>query len=294
MQEVRTILVPVDFSAHSRAAALRACELADVSGASIRLIHALDLPAIAKQRGLAHHLYDELRRSEKKKLADLLADLAHRKLRVSGTLEEREPNDMIAEAAASEDVDLIVMGTHGYRGLDRMFLGSVAERTIMTTGTPVMTVKENEWDAASKIRRILLAVDPSSGAEAAAALAIGWAGLLGAEIEVVHVVEDTSNSSGTANWSRQAASERLDAMVHDMSEQGISAIAELMDGPAAIGIEKRSEAGRFDLLVLGRSKAMQSSRGFFGSVSASLLKRVKCSVLLGPGMESGSATEPMS
>jgi nucleotide-binding universal stress UspA family protein len=294
MQEAQTILVPVDFSNHSRAAALRACDLAHSSGACVRLIHALDLPAIAAREGLASHLWDELRLSEQRKMDELLADLAHRDIPISAVVKEQGPVDLIAEAAAYEDVALIVMGTHGYRGFDRMFLGSVAERTILTTKVPVMTVKENEWDAASKIRRILLATDFSADSQAAVEFTIRWAQILEADVEVIHAIKEVlpgptpngfDGTSSAGAGQRQKALDALRAILSRLSEAGVSAGADLAHGPPAIEIAKRAKESRANLIVIGRRGVSRLEHALFGSVAASVLKQVRCSVLLVPGKE---------
>jgi nucleotide-binding universal stress UspA family protein len=300
MQEPRAILVPVDFSAHSRAAAIRACSLALSSGARVRLIHALDLPAIAKRDGIAAHLWDELRRSERSKLDQLCDDLAIRGVPLSTTLEERDPVEMITEFSACADVELIVMGTHGYRGFDRMFLGSVAERTIRATAVPVMTVKENEWDAALKIRRILLATDFSPDSEEAARLAIDWAQILKADVEVFHAIHEAevgSVSDGVPGSTdhlgrlRQEALEGLRSILSRMSDAGVPASADLTYGPASLEIAKRAVESRANLVVMGRRGRSRIGHALFGSVAARVLRQVKCSVLLPPGKGANAAPD---
>ena len=297
MHESRTILVPVDFSAHSRAAALRACDMASASGASVHLIHSLDLPAIAAGKGLASHLWDQLRLSEQRKLDELLADLSHRGVPLSAMVKEQDPVELIAESASSEDIELIIMGTHGYRGFDRMFLGSVAERTILTTNVPVMTVKENEWDAASKIRRILLATDFSADSEAAIEFTIRWARILEADVEVIHALHETRSDSkrsgpgGDSNsdgGERQKALDRLREILSRMSRAGVSAGADLAHGAPSVEIAKRAKESRANLVVMGRRGKSRLEHALFGSVAAGVLKQVRCSVLLVPGKDAES------
>jgi len=283
------ILVPVDFSIHSRAAAIRACDLASASGARVHLIHALDLPVIGKREGIAQHLWDELRRSERRKLDRLHADLAIRGAPISVTFEEREPVEMIEEYAAVDDTDLIVMGTHGYRGFDRMFIGSVAERTIGTSVVPVMTVKENEWDAAAKIRRILLATDFSADSERAVGLAIKWARHLGADVEVFHAMKGSRTelasdavpgSMDHQGRSREAALEGLKSILAQMLEAGVPASADLSHGSASVEIVKRAVESRSNVVVMGRHGQTRAEPAICGSVATRVLRQVKCSVLL--------------
>lgn len=297
MQERRAILVPVDFSTHSRAAAMRACDLALASGACVRLIHALDLPAVGKREGLAPHLWDELRQTERCKLDELHRDLEVRGAPLSMTLEEREPVEMIEEFSAMGDVDLIVMGTHGYRGFDRMFLGSVAERTIRAAVVPVMIVKENEWDAAGKIRRILLATDFSPDAERAVGLAIEWARHLKADVEVFHAIHESESgfvSDGVPGSTdhlgrlRQEALEGLQSILSQMLEAGVPATADLTYGPASLEIAKRASVSRANVVVMGRRGQSRLEDVLCGSVTLRVLRQVKSSVLLAPGITEDS------
>jgi nucleotide-binding universal stress UspA family protein len=292
MEEPRAILAPVDFSTYSRAAAIRACSLAVSSGARVRLIHALDLPTIAKREGVMPELFDELRQSERRKLDQLRDDLAVRGVPLSAVLEERDPVEMITDFAACTDVELIVMGTHGYRGFERMFLGSVAERSIRAVTVPVMTVKENEWEAGLKIRRILLATDFSPDSERAVRLAMDWARILKADVEVFHAIHEGDAgfvSSGVPGSTdhlgrlREEALEGLQSVLARMSDAGVPASADLTYGPASLEIAKRAVESRANLVVMGRRGQSRLEQAFFGSVATRVLRQVKCSVLLPPG-----------
>ena len=285
MQEPRAILVPIDFSTHSRAAAIRACNLALDSGATVHLMHAIDLPAIAKRDGVAPRLWDELRRSERCKLDQFRDDLAIRGVPFSATLEERDPVEMITEFAACSDVELIVMGTHGYRGFDRMFLGSVAERSIRTVSVPVMIVKENEWDAAVKIRRILLATDFSPDSERAVRLTVEWARILKADVEVFHAIygaevgsvsDAVAGSTDYLGRLRQDALEGLQTILSRMSNAGVPASADLSYGPASLEIAKRAVESRANLVVMGRRGRSRLEHTFCGSVAARGRRQLKC------------------
>lgn len=290
MQEPRTILVPVDFSTHSRAAAIRACDLALASGSAVRVIHALDLPSVAKREGVAEHLWDELRRTERRKLDELMGDMMHRGAPLSRLLEERDPVEMIEEEAAAAGVEMIVMGTHGYRGVDRMFLGSVAERTIRIAKVPVLTVKESDWDAAAKIRRILLATDFSPDSEKAVQVTIEWARHLQADVEVFHAIqgverdpEDAAGApTGEPKDSRDRALAGLQTILSQMIAAGVPASAEMSYGPAAVEISKRAHHSRANLVVMGRHGTSRIRDVLCGSVASRVLRQVKCSVLLVP------------
>ena len=62
---------------------------------------------------------------------------------VKGTIVSGDPSEEILRYAAKEEIDLIIMGTHGRKGLERIFFGSVAERVVKKSHVPVMTVNPN-------------------------------------------------------------------------------------------------------------------------------------------------------
>lgn len=283
-----TILAPVDFAAHSRAAAIRACELARSAGASIRLVHALDLPALARRDGPAEHLWDELRKSEQARLDALARDLAHRGAPVSARLEEGTPTRLIENAIGEADVELVVVGTRGDPGLDRVLQAGVAAQAIRAARAPVCVVKENGWDAAGRIRRVLVATDFSSDAEHAVVLAMGWARCLEADVEVFHALDPTGADDEAAASARAAALDLLQAILSRMREVGVPASAELGYGPVADAIVRRAEQSRADLLILGRRGRSRILEGLCGSVTARVLREAACSVMLAMGAAVGT------
>jgi nucleotide-binding universal stress UspA family protein len=76
-----------------------------------------------------------------KGLDDAIAPYADRNVEVSAAIDQEEPWRAILARAEAGRADLIVMGTHGRRGLPRALLGSVAEKVVRTAGCPVLTVR---------------------------------------------------------------------------------------------------------------------------------------------------------
>ncbi len=150
MESMKRILVPVDFSACSRKALDRAVELGSALGASLEVIHVCETPAMVAP-DLMVTVPDQPRQTitqwvtqeAAKGLAALLAEVR----REGGPpISERivigRTADEIVKAAAN--ADLVVMGTHGRRGLSHLVLGSVAERVVRTCPTPVLTLRSVE------------------------------------------------------------------------------------------------------------------------------------------------------
>ena len=145
MKTPRRILHPTDFSPASAAAFARALDEARTSGAELILVHVLSpiIPMVGDGyiSPKAYEDLDRAARQHSRKELDLLAARARApRVRITPVLVEGSPADQIVRVARARRADLIVMGTHGRTGLDRLFMCSVAERVIGTASCPVLTV----------------------------------------------------------------------------------------------------------------------------------------------------------
>ena len=137
-QPPQRILVPFDFSGPSKRACDYAVGLAASLGAAVSIVHVIegfDVPPSPAQRAtMVMAMKDEL---------ELVARPLRPQVRELETLVvEGAPWEGIAAAARDCRADLVVMGTHGRRGIARALLGSVAERVVRTSTVPVVTVAE--------------------------------------------------------------------------------------------------------------------------------------------------------
>jgi uncharacterized protein len=126
----RSILVATDGSRYGDAAAFAATRLALAGGRSLIAVSAV-LPS-----------HNDVRRREAADAVERVrADSAGLAVPFSGVVAEGRPEQVIIDQARRSDAELIVMGTHGRTGLDRLFMGSVAERVIGFSECPVLAVK---------------------------------------------------------------------------------------------------------------------------------------------------------
>ncbi len=142
--QIRTILVPTDFSEDADAALEIARDLAKRFGAKIHLLHAYTLLPFAPSpwnAGLGAQFAVEIRSGAEKALMEVHQKLLADGLRVESEVEEGAPASLIVEVARRLSADLIVMGTSGRTGLAHVLLGSVAERTLRLAPCPVLTVR---------------------------------------------------------------------------------------------------------------------------------------------------------
>jgi universal stress protein A len=142
MFKICTILCPVDFSDASRKAVRYAREFAVNMRASIVLLHVIDIPIESLVNNV--QLDEELETSALQKLDALKNELLSEGLTVDSHVEIGIPADVILDQASKRDVNLIVMGSHGKKGMTRLILGSVAEAMMRKAGCPVLIVKSVE------------------------------------------------------------------------------------------------------------------------------------------------------
>ena len=145
MSAFHRIMVATDFTAASTPAFRRALELAKGDGAELIVAHAYAPPNVTQAEAVAPGVYEEwernLRTATEKQLDGLVEDARKTGTRARAVAVAGAPEEAIAEAAKRNRADLLVMGTHGRKGVSRFFLGSVASRVISTAPCPVMTVR---------------------------------------------------------------------------------------------------------------------------------------------------------
>jgi nucleotide-binding universal stress UspA family protein len=137
------ILVPTDGSAEGERAVAHALDLAAVHGATVHAIHVVDsaryagMPMEASWEGVG-----ELLRGDADDAVDGVEALAEGTgVEVETAVVEGSPSREIIRYAEGNDCDLVVMGTHGRGGIDRLLLGSVAEKVVRGSVVPVLTVR---------------------------------------------------------------------------------------------------------------------------------------------------------
>jgi len=148
MKAYEKILVPVDFAAHSEEAIRRAIDLAQHYSASLTLIYVYEPLDYALPEGYALYTPEQVGRlmeEFKDRLREMVRDLETKGVRgVESHVLNGAAAIEIVEFAKAHDFDLIVMGTHGRKGLSHLLMGSVAERVLRGAHCPVLTVKAPE------------------------------------------------------------------------------------------------------------------------------------------------------
>jgi nucleotide-binding universal stress UspA family protein len=152
MTDLKKILVPTDFSEHSEHAAAYAVELARQYGANqIHCIHVSDIPAdllatsAYYMTGPSEQFVEQVR-DEGRKGLDAFVKKNFKDVPVKAVFLEGRPFVEIIRYARENEIDLIVISTHGRSGLKHALFGSVAEKVVRKAPCPVLVVKQDERD----------------------------------------------------------------------------------------------------------------------------------------------------
>lgn len=146
---LQRILVPVDFSDHSRKAVRYAARFAEQFGASLVLVHVAE-PVRYPESVIIPPAMEEANQDLLKKSRKVLVEFAGKEvpagIATQTTARLGRPYEEIVTAAKDCDADLIVIATHGHTGLKHLLLGSTAERVVRLAPCPVLTVRAHEHE----------------------------------------------------------------------------------------------------------------------------------------------------
>ena len=143
MLTIQRILVATDFTETSDRALDFGVELAKKFGASVTVIHAYQIPAMGFADGgyiAGAEVAAQLATAGQSRLDAVVDNKKTSGVPMQGILREGVPWEEVNSVAKEVDANLIVIGTHGRRGLARALLGSVAENVIRTSTTPVLVI----------------------------------------------------------------------------------------------------------------------------------------------------------
>lgn len=158
MFDVRTILVPVDFSACSLAALEHAVAMAAPRRATIHVLHVVD--PLASGLGEVGPIATGVLTRFRDRLIRLTMSPVVREAKAEVHLAVGSVEDEILDMVDRERVDVIVMGTHGRSGWGHALLGGTTERVVRRAQCPVLTVKERRTQ--SRAEEVTIAVHASA------------------------------------------------------------------------------------------------------------------------------------
>ena len=249
----KSILFATDFSPSSEASFPYALSLAHCYDSKIIVAHAVPSDPVTGMTPVP--LPVDLEREAQQARQEMLNysdDRDFEGLRHEFLVEMGYPPSVITDLIEHEHVDLVVLGTHGRRGLSRLFMGSVAEQIFRTVTCPVLTVgpgSELKAHQAWKPARIILATDFSKGSFHALPYALGLAEENNAELILLHAAPlvPWEEKSETAR-SYQKRLEQMITADHEPSCRIDFAVRFDLPAPAILTLAGDKHA---DLIVMG-------------------------------------------
>jgi len=284
------MLCPVDFFKPSKLAFEYALKLAANYEAAVHALHVV-APVIPAAYGAPFSVEDltaDLEKESRRLLKKLQLDAAKSGVRVSVDVRVGDIDIEIRRAIDKDKADLVVMGTHGRRGFEKLVMGSVTERMLRHCPVPLITVGPGRKGVAAppNIRRILVTTDFSEGTRDAMAYALSIAQECQSKVTLLHVVHDIAAD--------------ISGKYHDPLLRGIETELKSLIPDEVLDwceVETRIEAGlpyefipnflkseKFDLLVMNIHGKNMLERALLGSTAERTVRAAAeiCPVLLIP------------
>jgi nucleotide-binding universal stress UspA family protein len=309
---MNTLLVPLDGSALAEQSLPSVRTLAGLLGARVCLLRVItetpDADLLAEsigsvygmhepltiQRERQQHTFDILRQNAERYLASHAELLQADGLDVAVDVRFGPAADVIVEAALGQPVMMIVMATHGYSGLKRWALGSVTDKVIHATATPVFIVRAEVQPRERTLKRIMVPLDGSALARQALPLATALATASGAELLLMHAIAATIEAypgfpsrgrpvpqlAEVLAALRDHATSELCAQADALRVRDIAVKTVVVNGHAAEVLVDEAARRGVDLIVMATHGYSGLKRWALGSVADKVLHATTTPLLL--------------
>lgn len=281
MFSIRQILCPTDFSDTALHGLEHAIAIAAWYESRVTILHVhhwISPTSIRPPDADQQRLVEQLRIWAAPAAASgMLADLE---------VVQGNPAAMILDRASSLPADLIVMGTHGRAGFDRLLLGSVTEKVLRKANSPVLTVPPPSVSTSKlPFKRLLCPVDFSAPSLSALRFALSIAKESDADVTVLRVFElweDVAIPELLLEDRRRLADEarrEIDSLISDEERDWCKPTIQVSFGRAYLEILAVAEHQKADLIVMGVHGRSALDRTLFGSTTSHVVRQSRCPVL---------------
>jgi nucleotide-binding universal stress UspA family protein len=299
MIDIRRILCPIDFSDFSRRALDHAIAIARWYESTVTALHVFSsVPVAAFGPGPVTFEPIVLTAADRDQLladtkAFVEAELAPG-VAVGTIIREGNTTAEILDQASSMNADLLVMGTHGRSGFERLLLGSVAEKVLRKARCPVLTVPRRLPDAVPSgpvvFKRIICALDFSECAMQALKYALSLAQEADGCLTVVHVLapdvvgqvgigEEHVSLATFQRRQEEEARQLLEKAVPDSAGAYCKTDSMLLRGKPGREILRIASNRQAELIVMGVQGRGAADLLFFGSTTQHVVREASCPVL---------------
>lgn len=272
------ILYPTDGSEPAESVLDYALRIASEHEATIHILNVADTSrnSLTRIRG---ELIDVLEREGERIVDEAEQRATERGIPAVSEVIQGTPSTSIVEYGVQFDIDLIVMATHGRRGLGRFLIGSVTERVINTAEVPVISVNpDRDRPLSYPCEELLVPIDRSRGAEFALKEGVAVAKATGATLHLLHVVEtgglgpDIHSIPMEEELTERANTIIAEATATAEAESFDAVESEIEYGSPARKIRTYIRENGIDLAILGTHGETDFSRYVMGGVSAKIVR----------------------
>jgi len=281
----RNLLVPYDDSEFSRAALLEAAHWTRRHQGTLTILHAVFFDT--EEFGIAPEMREKRLRKGQEFCSAAKARL-ETELGIEATVQYREgdPPEEVLAAAEGTGVDLIVMGTHGRRGISRMLMGSVTSHVVLHSGVDVLVVKKPCSTCRGVYSSILVPFDGSAQSKRSLERACALAKQDAATVTVMYVIpryEEMLDFMRTPmiEKSLRGEAERILGEGKALGQTlGIAAETLIAEGHGGDEIARSVAKDGHDLVVMGTSGWRGMDKALLGSTAERVIRDAPCPVLV--------------
>jgi len=293
MPLIKSILCPIDFSESSVNAYEYAQSLAVHYNAKLDLQHVLYSSKAFEFWDIYPDSYEEdcrqLRAVAERKLREFAKFHALAEIPLQYFVQDGSTADLILSLAETQAANLIVMGTHGLRGIDRLMLGSKIERVLRKAHCPVLAVRKPAHHIASSVRdleqvhlkKVLLCTDFSDHAHRASEYALSIAEAYGAELTLLHVLEEFPGA-GNLQTATEKVKKELDESISAKACGSCTVKVVVRVGKPYQQIIQVAIEAQTDMVIMGVRGRGALDAALFGSATHRVIQLGPCPVLTIP------------
>jgi nucleotide-binding universal stress UspA family protein len=288
--ELKSILCPIDFSDFSAPAYQHALSLAEYYKARIVALHVVELwkypfADYAAQEADYARFSTAMREGGEVQLKRFVQESSGRGVQPELVVHQGNAPNCILSFAQKQNIEGIVMGTHGRRGFDRLVLGSTTDRVIRKSACPVLVVSNaaqnamgSGVDGRHRLSRILYCTDFSTNSEKARGYAISVAAEYSAELVLLHVAENASDQA-KAEAIISERTQELDKLVSETEHKNLNVRSAVRLGKPYEEIVRYATECKASLVIMTARGGDAVDRAVFGSTTYRVIQLGPCPVL---------------
>jgi len=274
--EIKRILVPTDFSETGMLAIEHAAYLARLNKAHLYLLHVVESFEYAFSEYEPEIIIKDLEGVQDavtEKLEKLAASLGNQYgITVSPVVSNGQPALGISDKVKDENIDLIIMGTHGAKGFEELIIGSNAHKVVNISPCPVITVQSSAKNIG--FTNIVMPIDNSAHSRQKVDYVIKLAKLYGSKIHILGLLESLEEKE------EKKFNIKLDAVESIIKDTELPYVRKLVTGHnTAAEAMKYSEEVNADLLVIMTDHESHLSGAFLGALAKQVVNHSKVPVM---------------